>query len=81
MLNKFRTILDKQRVDENIHSAGEKEPEKVEEQKVELLRDIIATIKEDYFSDLNPDDVPDDEISDIDESTLNIEGIPAMEQS
>jgi hypothetical protein len=81
MLNKFRGLLDKQRTDENMHSDGEKLPEKLEELKVELLRDVISNIKEEYFSDLNPDDIPDDEISDIDESTLDIDSIPATQTS
>jgi hypothetical protein len=41
-----------------------------------LLRDIIANIKEEYFSDLNPEDIPDDEVSDVDESLLNLDSIP-----
>jgi hypothetical protein len=53
----------------------------VEEQKVELLRDVIANIKEDYFSDLNPEDIPDDEVSDVDESLLDIDNIPATQVS
>jgi replication fork clamp-binding protein CrfC len=53
----------------------------VEEQKVELLRDVIANIKEEYFSDLNPEDIPDDEVSDVDESLLDLDSIPAMQTS
>jgi hypothetical protein len=53
----------------------------VEEQKVELLRDVIANIKEEYFSDLNPEDVPDDEVSDVDESLLDLDNIPATQVS
>jgi len=53
----------------------------VEEQKVELLRDVIANIKEEYFSDLNPEDIPDDEVSDVDESLLDIDNIPATQVS
>lgn len=53
----------------------------MEEQKVELLRDVIANIKEDYFSDLNPEDIPDDEVSDVDESLLDIDNIPATQVS
>jgi hypothetical protein len=45
------------------------------------LREIISNIKEDYFSDLNPEDVPDDEISDIDESTLDLDRIPTVQTS
>ena len=53
----------------------------MEEQKVELLRDVIANIKEDYFSDLNPEDIPDDEVSDVVESLLDIDNIPATQVS
>ena len=53
----------------------------MEEQKVELLRDVIANIKEEYFSDLNPEDIPDDEVSDVDESLLDIDNIPATQVS
>lgn len=53
----------------------------MEEQKVELLRDVIANIKEDYFSDLNPEDIPDDEVSDVDESLLDIDNIPTTQVS
>jgi len=45
------------------------------------LREVISNIKEEYFSDLNPEDVPDDEISDIDESTLDIDSIPTVQTS
>ncbi len=45
------------------------------------MREIISNIKEDYFSDLNPEDVPDDEISDIDESTLDLDRIPTVQTS
>lgn len=53
----------------------------MEEQKVELLRDVIANIKEEYFSDLNPEDIPDDEVSDVDESLLDLDSIPSMQTS
>ena len=46
-----------------------------------MLRDIIANIKEEYFSDLNPDDIPDDEVSDVDESLLNLDSIPVTQTS
>ena len=37
----------------------------------------MSSIKEEYFSDLNPEDVPDDEVSDVDESLLDLDSIPA----
>jgi len=37
---------------------------------------VISSIKEEYFSDLNPDEIPDDEVSDVDETLLDIESIP-----
>jgi hypothetical protein len=81
MLNKLRVIREKQWADENLHSAEERSPEKQEESKVELLRDVIASIKEEYFSDLNPDEIPDDEVSDVDETLLDIESIPKIQAS
>lgn len=46
-----------------------------------MLRDIIANIKEEYLSDLNPEDIPDDEVSDVDESLLNLDSIPVTQTS
>jgi hypothetical protein len=42
---------------------------------VEILKNIVSNIKEEYFSDLNLEDIPDDEVSDVDESELDIEKI------
>ena len=61
--------------------SAEERSEFEEEKKIELLRDVIASIKDEYFSDLNPDDVPDDSVSDVDEATLNLDSIPAMQTS
>ena len=48
---------------------------KEEESKVELLKDIIGAIKEEYFSDLCPDDIPDDEVSDVDKSEIDVDSL------
>ena len=42
---------------------------------MELLKDVISGIKEEYFSDLCPDDIPDDEVSDVDESEIDIDAL------
>ncbi len=42
---------------------------------MEILKNIVSNIKEEYFSDLNLEDIPDDEVSDVDESELDIEKI------
>lgn len=73
LLTKYKAVLEKQRQDDNIQSASEAIPVKQEEAKVELLKDVIASIKEDYFSDLNVDDIPDDEVSDVDESEIEVD--------
>ena len=49
------------------------ETSKSEESKEELLKDVIAGIKEEYFSDLNIADIPDDEVSDVDESDIDVD--------
>lgn len=36
----------------------------------ETLHDIVGEIKEEYFSDLNPEDIPNSEVSDIEPDEL-----------
>lgn len=36
----------------------------------ESLHDIIADIKEEYLSDLNPDDIPNSEVSDVSDTEI-----------
>lgn len=64
-----------------MQSAEAKQSEAVEELKVEMIRDIISNIKEEYFSDLNPEDIPDDEVSDVDESLLDLDSIPLVKNN
>ena len=45
-------------------------PEVATDAKKESLHDIISELREEYFSDLNPDDIPNSEISDISDSEL-----------
>lgn len=47
-----------------------------ERQKIETLRDIIEGIKDEYFSDLNVNDIADEEVSDVDESDINVDNVP-----
>jgi len=39
------------------------------------LKELVAGLKEEYFSDLNVDDLDDDQVSDVDESELNLDDI------
>ena len=74
MLTKFSALYTKQQEEENVKSTLEG-GSKLEESKVELLSDVIANIKEEYFSDLCPGDIPDDEVSDVDESEIDVDQI------
>jgi 5'-3' exonuclease len=42
----------------------------VEGEAKETLHDIVGEIKEEYFSDLNPEDIPNSEVSDIEPDEL-----------
>lgn len=76
MLTKFSALLERQRIEErNMKSEGDATPVQQEESKNEILKDIVAGIKEEYFSDLCPDDIPDDEVSDVNEADIDIEQI------
>ena len=57
-------------------SEGEANQQKEEEKKQETLADVLNSIHEEFFSELDPDDIPDSEVSDIDEEELNIEEVP-----
>jgi hypothetical protein len=46
-----------------------------DDQPLETLKDIINDIKEEYFSDLNIDDIHDDEVSDVDENEIDIDNV------
>ena len=39
----------------------------------ETLHEIISEIREEFFSDLNPEDIPNSEISEIDDSEVQNE--------
>jgi len=45
------------------------------------LKDVVAGIKEEYFSDLCPDDIPDDEVSDVDESEIDVDQLQMQLQN
>lgn len=52
-------------------------PQQEEEKKKEYSAIyILNTIKEEELSDLQPEDIPDDEVSDVNENDFNIEDIP-----
>lgn len=80
MLTKFSALYTKQLEEDNVKSTLEG-GSKLEESKVELLSDVIANIKEEYFSDLCPGDIPDDEISDVDESEIDVDQIQKQLQT
>jgi hypothetical protein len=50
-------------------------------QSEESLRDIINEINEEYFSDVKVDDLDDGDVSEIDESEINVDDIPDVQQS
>ena len=80
MMTKFTALYMKQQEEENVKSTLEG-GSKLEETKVELLSDVIANIKEEYFSDLCPGDIPDDEVSDVDESEIDVDQIQKQLQT
>lgn len=45
------------------------------------MLDILKDINEEYFSDLLPDEIPDDEISDICESEIDITSISELDEA
>lgn len=47
-----------------------------EQPKDETLCEIIFDIKEEFFSDLDPEEIPDDAVSDLDEEELKLDQIP-----
>lgn len=74
MLLKYQKLRDRQREDErNMHSQEDSVSEEVKQ--VENLRELINGLKEEYFSDLNIDDVDDDFVSDISESEINLDNL------
>ena len=80
MLTKFSALFAKQQEAENLKSTLEG-GSNLEESKVELLSDVIANLKEEYFSDLCPGDIPDDEVSDVDESEIDVDQIQKQLQT
>lgn len=47
----------------------------------ETLTDIISGIKEEYFSDLQPNEIPDEHVSDVNESEIDMSSIPDVENT
>lgn len=83
LMDKYRGVLESQRLHDRMHSSPEtqSEPEKIEEQSLTTLRDIIEGIREEYFSDLTTNDIGDDEVSDVDESEINLGSATLAEQN
>lgn len=48
-----------------------RDPSKLEEE--ETLHSVISELREEYFSDLNPEDIPNSDVSDISDSEFNEE--------
>lgn len=48
---------------------------------METLRAVIEGIREEYFSDLTVNDIADDEVSDVDESEINIDSVSLSESN
>jgi hypothetical protein len=72
LVEKYRAVRDKQ----NMSPETKSESELVsDDQPLETLKDIINDIKEEYFSDLNIDDIHDDEVSDVDENEIDIDNV------
>jgi len=49
------------------------EESKTEPVEGETLHDVLSGLKEEYFSDVKPEDIPNSEVSEIDESELKLE--------
>ena len=47
----------------------------------ETIADIIKDINEEYFSDLQPDEIPDSHVSDVDESEIDITSMTELEEA
>ena len=45
-------------------------PDERQGEEVGTLQEIVSDIKEEYFSDLNPEDIPNSEVSDVDPDEL-----------
>lgn len=37
------------------------------------MRDVVNDIKEHYFSDLQPEEIPDDDVDEVSESDINLD--------
>lgn len=76
MLIKYKKLREKQNVDLNTQS--QPDPIKEESKMADSLRELISGLKEEYFSDLNVNDLDDDQVSDISESEINLDEIQNM---
>lgn len=65
--NKYSKLRETQLSKENKLLENKLPSDQKEEQ---TLHDIISELKEEYFSDLNPEEIPNSDISDISESEL-----------
>ena len=73
MVLKYRSLRDKQ---------YESEKESLKDKKHdETLTDIINCIKDEYFSDLQPNEIPDEQVSDVNESDLDMASLQDVDNN
>jgi 5'-3' exoribonuclease 1 len=65
MLDKFKKLRETQKSKEGDKDKGE------EEDAQETLHEVLQDIREEYFSDLNPEEVPNSDVSDDNEDLEN----------
>ena len=65
MLDKFKKLRETQKSKEGDKDKGE------EEDAQETLHEVLQDIREEYFSDLNPEEVPNSDVSDDNEDLDN----------
>jgi len=65
MLDKFKKLRETQKSKEGVKDKAE------EEDAQETLHEVLQDIREEYFSDLNPEEVPNSDVSDDNEDLEN----------
>ncbi len=45
------------------------------------ISDVLEGLKDEYFSDLNAQEIGDDEVSDVNEDDLNLDSVPLHESN
>lgn len=67
MLLKYKEIRKRQVQSENDAISDDKADE--------TLTDVINAIKEEYFSDLQPEDIPDDHVEEVSENDIDLSSL------